>query len=407
MQTFLTTDGSCPASGTQPFDVWVGSLPVDAPAGTDSVVVVKGGNTVTYPMSAVKTFVGGGGSPVVRCIYWSPVVADIAETVIFTPTQTGLYQILIYATCTVASSGTPGFILLSLFWTDDSGPVTEGFGNYQLQPVGPLLLGQITVELVAGQPLSVEALGGNPYNGGEYSLMIDVVQIGTCTATAPPAPPPSTLPIVQATPGSYTGVVPTGVTTLSVTLTGGGGDGGIGSGGLPSGGGGGGACATITLTVAPGDTFNYTVPGPGGNAVFSHGSTSLTCTGGATGTIDGGPGGSVIVSGPYLTYTPFFGGSGNSTGSAGPNYGGSGGGGGAGDTGAGGMGSPAVVGVGGAGGAAGTGSVQPGGGGGAGATYGASAGVAGTAPGGGGGGDSADNQGPGAGSNGQVTISGS
>jgi hypothetical protein len=92
-------------------------------------------------------------------------------------------------------------------------------------------------------------------------------------------------------PGTYSWVVPTGVTSISFVLVGGGG-GGAYSG---SGGGGGALAYKNSLTVVPGDTLTIVVgaggvatvsTGLGGATSLTYGTASATAGGGKTGTTD-------------------------------------------------------------------------------------------------------------------------
>jgi hypothetical protein len=107
--------------------------------------------------------------------------ATIPTTTIYTPTQTGLYRLSVYATV-VASNG--GALYFSLGWTDDSGPQAlnsffqgNGFSLGQFdQPLGSggwpgYALGGpvLTFEAVAGQPIAYN-ISGWLATGTAYSL---------------------------------------------------------------------------------------------------------------------------------------------------------------------------------------------------------------------------------------------
>jgi len=175
--------------------------------------------------------------------------------------------------------------------------------------------------------------------------------------------------------GTYTFVVPTGVTSVSVVAVGAGSRGCMG--GLPRGGGGGGALAYANnISVTPGESIcirvaaGNTTGGTGESSRFRRGCTNLVAAGSGVYGGGGGAGGTVI------TGTGFSGGNGGSGCTAG--YGTGGGGGAGGYAGAGGagaafaLGGNGVAGTGGAGGgggsggASGSGGCQAGGGGGGG-----------------------------------------
>ena len=158
------------------------------------------------------------------------------------------------------------------------------------------------------------------------------------------------------TAGTYSWVVPTGVTSASVICIGGGGIGGAASGGMCGGGGGGGALAYVNnIAVTPGETLTVIVGDQQAASYFKRSSTNLVAAGaGNNGSgSTGGSGGTVIVG------TGFPGGSGGSGGASGPNQKGAGGGGGAG-------GYSAAGGNGGSGSTSGNGNSSTGGGGGGG-----------------------------------------
>jgi virginiamycin B lyase len=407
MPTYITQDGSGSAPNSIYFGTFVTTTATYTPLTTDLITVVRGGVTGNTPISALLPLIGGGGPQTVTCLFWKNVAADIAPTALFTPTKTGQYLVSIYTVCTVASSPTAAYPQVILAYTDDSGPQSYEIFAVPTNIVGSINAGPAVVQCVGGQPVTFSIIDGNPYNGGQYSIMATVTLLGNCSPTTPPGPPPSTLPIVATTPGSYSGVVPSGITVLTVTLTAGGQGGGASTTGFGGTGGGGGGMFTGTLAVTPGQMFTYTVPAAGTSATFALGSNTAFATAGppAPGPSFGGYGGSAGFGGTWLTTGILGGGSTQPAPSTG-NTGGGGGGGAAGDTGSGATGLAPTLTVGGAGGAGGSGSIQPGGDGGQGATDGVSAAADGDAPGGGGGGDSTDNQGAGAGATGQVTISG-
>jgi len=189
------------------------------------------------------------------------------------------------------------------------------------------------------------------------------------------------------TTGTFSFVVPDGVTTISAVCIGGGGGGSGGDGGrvqTNNGGGGGGLCygripvtagETLTVVVGAGGTSSSGNPGTsGGNTTISRGAnTLLSALGGTGGTERNGgtaAGGNYIIGG---TVVNFGGGAGGSGGAGANSSGGTGGGGAGGYSGAGGAGGPFN----------GSGAPGAGGGGGGGAGY--SGTTAGTMGGGGGG----------------------
>lgn len=158
------------------------------------------------------------------------------------------------------------------------------------------------------------------------------------------------------TDGTYTFVVPTGVTSVSVVAVGAGSRGCMG--GLPRGGGGGGALAYANnIAVTPGESISVRVAagntsgGTGEPSRFRRGCTNLVAAGSGTYGGGGGAGGTVI------TGTGYSGGNGASGCTAG--YGTGGGGGAGGYAGAGGAGAAYAVG---GNGVAGTGGAGGGGG---------------------------------------------
>ena len=405
--TYITQDGSGSAPNTLYFANFLTTAPTNtSPAPTDLLAVVQAGITKNLSLEDLAAYICAACGP--SCNAWSSANlnqgADMPLTTVYTPAEDCL---ITFDSCYWVPTGDAGAgtVIMTVNWTDPGGNAgsQNPFGVPLTAPSGGWLTNPFTFSAGAGQPIQLSMTGGGTYGAATWSYQASMCVIVPTIAP----PPPTTLPIIETTPGTYNGTVPDGITVLTVTCTGSGGNGGIGAAGLPSSGGGGGACAIATIAVTPGDTFTYTVPAAGGNASFNHQTTTITCIGGANGTIDGGPGGAATISGPWLTWNPFFGGSGLGSGSGGPFFGGSGGGGAAGDTSNGSNGPAATSGIGTAGGAGGSGAVQPGGAGGTGATYGTGpAATDGTAPGAGGGGDSADNQGAGNGAAGMVTISG-
>ena len=210
------------------------------------------------------------------------------------------------------------------------------------------------------------------------------------------------------TPGSYSFVVPVGVTEISAVCIGGGGGGAGGiDGANGGGGGGGGGLAYGTMSVTPGETLTVQVGaggtrgisafqngGPGGDSYINRGaSTLLQGSGGGAGQSNGGgnnPGGS----GGGRTGSANNGGGNGGTGGTGQGFGGGGGGGAGGYSGNGGsqgagFGTAGNPGTGGSGGSGGnTNSITAGGGGGVGILGEGTSGAGGIAEGGGGGGGS-------------------
>jgi hypothetical protein len=87
------------------------------------------------------------------------------------------------------------------------------------------------------------------------------------------------------TSGSGTWTAPSGVTSVDYLLVGGGGGGGGGSGTGSGGGGGGGSVKTGTLSVTPGESYNYTV-GSGGAGGAGSSSTEVNGIAGADSVFD-------------------------------------------------------------------------------------------------------------------------
>lgn len=139
-------------------------------------------------------------------------------------------------------------------------------------------------------------------------------------------------PQTYTTPGTYTFVVPAGVTTLSAAAIGGGG-GGYGGGGNAGGGGGGGAFRYVNnISVTPAQNITVTVGAAGvaGNSATNGGQSSF----GSSVVAPGGSAASGVTGGSGGTGGTGSGGDGGNGGSAGGSYGagstGSGGAGGAG-----------------------------------------------------------------------------
>jgi hypothetical protein len=88
--------------------------------------------------------------------------APIPATTIFTPTQTGLYRLSVYATITRADPSSQSDWLYSFGWTDDSGPVVESDFLYGY----PTNVGQFfsynNSESFGGAALPFEAKAGTP-----------------------------------------------------------------------------------------------------------------------------------------------------------------------------------------------------------------------------------------------------
>jgi len=137
-------------------------------------------------------------------------------------------------------------------------------------------------------------------SGTVASANIASLQI-TCAAHASNLGIPAPTRIVYTQLDSSTFVVPTGITSLIVTVTGGGGGGG-GNGG-PAYGGGGGAIVTSTLSVTPGQNLNLYVGEGGGHSPYGGG-------GGGSSTVDPGSAQQIIAGGGGGSATAGAGGNG-------------------------------------------------------------------------------------------------
>ena len=105
--------------------------------------------------------------------------APIPTTTIFTPTQTGLYRLSIYATLTKTDPNSSSYWLVNASYTDDAGPYTLNSLLYtgSDNEIGPLWLfgsspvgAVIPFEAKAGTPVTYSVTqNGNPDNSA-YSL---------------------------------------------------------------------------------------------------------------------------------------------------------------------------------------------------------------------------------------------
>jgi hypothetical protein len=105
--------------------------------------------------------------------------APIATTTIYTPTQTGLYRLSIYATLTTANPSSDGWWDYTLGWTDDSGAQSIDQFLYQNSNTpGPFEYlasypsggGTQPFEAKAGTPITYSLAQPNGPDGSVYSL---------------------------------------------------------------------------------------------------------------------------------------------------------------------------------------------------------------------------------------------
>jgi hypothetical protein len=127
------------------------------------------------------------------------------------------------------------------------------------------------------------------------------------------------------TPGTYSWIVPTGVTSISVVTVGGGGGGGGAGSNLGKGGGGGGALAYVNhISVTPGETLTVGVgtsgqPGivptstasDGGNSYVKRGAISLVEAGGGKAGFDANVNAPSVAGGAVIVGTGGSGGAGS------------------------------------------------------------------------------------------------
>ncbi|PKD42978.1 invasin domain 3-containing protein [Rhodohalobacter barkolensis] len=145
-------------------------------------------------------------------------------------------------------------------------------------------------------------------------------------------PPAPTEENIFTTSGTWT--APEDVFEITVEVWGGGGGGSIEAAGNSSkGGGGGGAYSTQTISVIPGNTYNFTVglggtPGnAGGDSFFGDGNEVLASGGSSGNQSDGGAGGTATSSIGSVSFSGGTGGNGQTTGNPPPTRAGGGGGG--------------------------------------------------------------------------------
>lgn len=122
----------------------------------------------------------------------------------------------------------------------------------------------------SASPITVTGLT----NGTAYTFTVVATnQVGSsASSSASNSVIPS--PAISFRAGSGTWIAPAGVESVQYLLVGGGGGGGGGSGTGAGGGGGGGSVKTGTMTVIPGESYNYTVGGGGAGGSGSSGSSN-------------------------------------------------------------------------------------------------------------------------------------
>jgi hypothetical protein len=110
----------------------------------------------------------------------------IAQTTLFTPTQTGMYRVSIYAAMTSPVNGTSGWAF-GWNWTDDAGPEQvylavlydiaappNAYANNNGATAPPV---PFTFEAVAGQPVTFNVLAPSDNPGGTYGVDIVVERL--------------------------------------------------------------------------------------------------------------------------------------------------------------------------------------------------------------------------------------
>lgn len=100
-------------------------------------------------------------------------------TTLYTPTQTGLYRLTVYATITKADPNSQSYWYYNLAWTDDGGSESEGSIVYQnvIAPRQFIYEGLFTqggaivpFQAKAGTPITHSMLQGGPPDNSAYSL---------------------------------------------------------------------------------------------------------------------------------------------------------------------------------------------------------------------------------------------
>lgn len=106
----------------------------------------------------------------------------IPKSVIFTPSENGLYRISPYIAMT--SPGSTGFWTFETYWTDDGGANVAELMNldctrvpaYGTSPSGDTL-GSFTFRAVPGQPVSFDVTDGGTGAGGTYEVLFVIERI--------------------------------------------------------------------------------------------------------------------------------------------------------------------------------------------------------------------------------------
>jgi len=105
--------------------------------------------------------------------------APIPTTTIFTPTQTGLYRLSVYATVERADLNSNSYWCYGFQWTDDGGPHQSGimlcgYGDitspFQYEGLDYLGGTAQPFEAVAGQPITYNVTQNNGPDDSAYSL---------------------------------------------------------------------------------------------------------------------------------------------------------------------------------------------------------------------------------------------
>src|SRR5260370_34567475 len=145
---------------------------------------------VVVILVAAFAFTSGGGSAAASpTTPPSPVIvaraklvnqtAPIPTTTIFTPTQTGLYRLSVYATVTTTDPSSQSYWNFNAGWTDDAKPVsvntilyTTGNVSGPFDYLGVLIAGgtEIPFEAKAGTPITYSISQDNGPDNSAYSL---------------------------------------------------------------------------------------------------------------------------------------------------------------------------------------------------------------------------------------------
>jgi hypothetical protein len=127
----------------------------------------------------LPTFVLAQSPQIVAKAKLSHQTAAIPTTTIYTPAQTGLYRLSVYATLTKTDPNSASYWLVNVSYTDDAGPYTlnqllfTGSDNeigviylYGSFPVGAV----VPFEVKAGTPVTYSVTQNGPPDNSAYSL---------------------------------------------------------------------------------------------------------------------------------------------------------------------------------------------------------------------------------------------